>query len=188
MLELGPWPRVGAHLEKDWALVYRFCCTSEEVNLFQQAFHWGDSGIGLAWVLVPLAGHVGAVGPWVGKVVVHQFQSLAMLEDAVDGHDFRSGFAQAAGLAAIAAVGEHMHQSAPMHRPGGLGGVAGPWGMGGLKALHDHLHCSEGTPQEDIQDLLDSVDQDNDDVDADVDVESVAAQTAHCSALLDSPG
>lgn len=129
-------------------------------------------------------GHVGAVGPWVGKAVERQFQSLAMLEDAVDGQDFRSGFAQAAGLAAIAAVGEHMHQSAPMHRPGGLGGEAGPWGMGGLTALHDHFHCSEGTLQEDIQDPLDSVDQDSDDVG----VESVAVQMAHCSALLDSPG
>lgn len=131
-------------------------------------------------------GHVGAAGPWVGKVVERQFLSPAMLEDVVDGQDFHSGFAETAGLAAIAAVGEHTHQSAPMHRLGGLGGEAGRWGMGELKALHDHLHCSEGTPQVDIQDPLDSVHQDSDDVG--VGVESVAARTARCSALLDSPG
>lgn len=49
-LELGPGPKAGAHLGKDWALLSRFCCTSGEVNLFQPAFHWGDSGIGMAWV------------------------------------------------------------------------------------------------------------------------------------------
>lgn len=70
-------------------------------------------------------GHVGAVGPWAGKVVEHLFQSLAMLEDAEDGQDFRSGFVEAAGLAAIAAVRGHMHQSVPMHRPGSLGGETG---------------------------------------------------------------
>lgn len=140
--------------------------------------------MGVVWVLVLLVEHVGAVGPWVGKVVERQFQSRAMLGDAVDGQDFRSGFGEAAGLAAIAAVGVHTLQSAPTHQPGGFGAEAGRWGMGGLKALHDHLHCSEGTPQEDIQDPLDSVDQDSDDVG----VESVAAQTAHCSALLDIPG
>lgn len=129
-------------------------------------------------------GRVGAVDPWVGMGVELQFRSPAMLEDEVDGQDFRRGFAEAAGLAAIAAVGVHTHQSASMHRPEGLGGEAGQWGMGGSKASHDHLHCSEGTPQEDIQDLLDSVDQDS----GDVGVESVAAQTAHYFAPLDSPG
>ena len=69
----------------------------------------------------------------------------------MDGQDFRSGFAEAAGLAAIAAVEGRTQQSVPTRQPGGLSGEAGQWGMGGLKALHDHLHCSEGTPQEDIQ-------------------------------------
>lgn len=69
----------------------------------------------------------------------------------MDGQDFRSGLAEAAGLAAIAAVGGRTHQSAPTHRPGGFGGEAGQWGMRGSKVLHDHLHCSVGTPQEDIQ-------------------------------------
>lgn len=59
--------------------------------------------------------------------------------------------------------------------------------MGGLEALHDHLHYSEGMVQEDIQDPLDSVVQDSGDV-GDVGAGSAAAQTAHCSALLDSPG
>lgn len=70
----------------------------------------------------------------------------------MDGQDLHSGFAEAAGLAATAAVGVHTHQSVPTHQPGDLGGEAGQWGMVGLKALHDHLHCSEGMPQEDIQD------------------------------------
>lgn len=64
-------------------------------------------------------GHVGAVGPWVGKVVEHQFQSLAMLGDVVDGQDFHSGFVEAAGQAATAAVRVYMHQSVPKPRPGG---------------------------------------------------------------------
>lgn len=89
--------------------------------------------------------------PWVGTVEEHHFQSLAMLEDVVGGQDSRSGFVEAADLSAIAAVGVHMNQSAPKHRPEGLGGEAGQWGMGRLKALHDHLHCSEGMPQQDIQ-------------------------------------
>ncbi len=55
-------------------------------------------------------------------VVERQFQSLAMLEDAADGQDFRSGFVEAAGLAATAAVRGHTHRSAPTHRPGNLGG------------------------------------------------------------------
>lgn len=125
---------------------------------------------------------VGAVAPWVGTVEEHHFQSLAMLEDVVGGQDSRSGFVEAADLSAIAAVGVHMNQSAPKHRPEGLGGEAGQWGMGRLKALHDHLHCSEGMPQQDIQKPLDSVDQDSDDV------ESVAAQAARCSAPQDNPG
>lgn len=140
--------------------------------------------MGVAGVLVPLVEHVGAVGPWVGKVVEHQFQSQAMLEGALDGPDFHSGFVEAAGLAATAAaMGGHTHQSAPTHLPGGLGGEADQRGMGGLETLDDHFHCSEDMVQEDIQHPLDSVDQDSDDVG----VGSVAAQTAHCSALLDSP-
>lgn len=75
-----------------------------------------------------------------------------MLEDALDGQDFHSGFGEAAGPAATAAARGHTRQSAPTPRPGGLGGEVGQWGMGGLEALHDHLHCSEGMLQEDIQD------------------------------------
>lgn len=131
-------------------------------------------------------GRVGAVGPWVGKGVERQFQSLAMLEGVQDGQDFRSGFVEAAGLAATAAVRGHMRQSAPTHRPGGSGGEAGQRGMGGLGALRDHFRCSEGTVQQDIQDPLDSVGQDSDG--AGVGVESVAAQMARCSAPLGSPG
>lgn len=37
----------------------------------------------------------------------HQSQFLAMQEDAVDGQDFRSGFVEAAGPAATAAVRAH---------------------------------------------------------------------------------
>lgn len=53
----------------------------------------------------------------------------------------------------------------------------------GLEALHGHLHCSEGTVQVGTQDPLDNVDQGS----GDVGVECAAAQTAHCSARLDSP-
>lgn len=130
-------------------------------------------------------GDAGAVDPWVGREVERHFQSRAMLEDGLGGQGFQSGSVGAAGLAAIAAVKEgHMHQSVSIHRPGDLDGEAGQWDRGGLEASHDHLHCSEGTLQEDIQDPLDSVGLDS----GDVGVESVAAQTAHCSALLDSPG
>lgn len=90
--------------------------------------------------------------PWVGKVVEHHFQSQAMLEGALDGRDFRSGFVEAAGLAAIAAVRGHKPPSAPTCRPGGLRGEAGQLGMGGLGVLHDHFHYSEGTVQQHIQD------------------------------------
>ncbi|CAG5922157.1 unnamed protein product [Menidia menidia] len=43
-----------------------------------------------------------------GEGVEPQFQSLAMLEDGVDGHDFHRGFEGPAGLAATAAVTGHM--------------------------------------------------------------------------------
>lgn len=130
-------------------------------------------------------GPVGAVGPvWAGKVGEHQFQFLATLEDVVDGWDFRSGFVEAAGRAATAAVRLRMDQSEPMHLPEGWDGETGQSGMEDLEASHALLHCSEGTVQQDTQDPLDSVDQDSDGVG----VESAAAQTAHCSALLDSPG
>lgn len=113
-----------------------------------------------------------------------RFQSPAKPEDVVDGRDFRSGFVEADDLPAIAAVWGHTHQSAPTHRPEGSGGEAGRRGTGGSMAWHDRLHCSEGTPQGDIQDPLDSVDQGSDDVGA----ESVAARTARRSAPQDSPG
>lgn len=71
-----------------------------------------------------------------------------------------------------------------MLQPEGWDGETGLSGMGDLEALHVHLHCSEDMVREDNQDPLDSVAQDSDDVGA----ESVAAQTARCSALLDSPG
>lgn len=129
-------------------------------------------------------GHVGAVGPWVGTVAERQFQSLAMLEDAVDGQDFRSGFVEAAGRAATAAGELHTHQSVPTLQPEDWGGGTGQWGMGGLEALHDPLQYSGGMFQEDIQVPLDSVDQDSDDVG----VESGAAQTGRCPAPPDSPG
>lgn len=130
-------------------------------------------------------GHAGAVGPvWAGKVGEHQFQFLATLEDVVDGWDFRSGFVEAAGRAATAAVRVRMDQSEPMHLPEGWDGETGQSGMEDLEASHALLHCSEGTVQQDTRDPLDSVDQDSDGVG----VESAAAQTVHCSALLDSPG
>lgn len=81
-----------------------------------------------------------------------RFQSPAKPEDVVDGRDFRSGFVEAADLPAIAAVWGHTHQSAPTHRPEGSGGEAGRRGTAGSMAWHDRLHCSEGTPQGDIQD------------------------------------
>ena len=84
-------------------------------------------------------------------VVERLFQSPAMLEDVKDGHDFRSGFVEAAGLAAIAAVSVHTHQSVPMLQPENWDGETGRWDMGGLEALHVHLQYSEGTVQEDIQ-------------------------------------
>lgn len=127
-----------------------------------------------------------AVGPWVGKVVERQSQSLATPEGEQDGRDSRSGFVAAADLAAIAAVRLHTHQSAPTLQPGDSGGEPDLWGTVGLEASHDHFRYSEGTVQQDIQDLLDSVDQDSDGVD--VDVESAAVQTARCSAQLGSPG
>lgn len=82
----------------------------------------------------------------------HQFQFLATQEDGVGGQDFHNGFVRAAGLAATAAVMVHKDQSAPIHQAGGWDGVTAQWGMGGLAALHDHFHCSEGMDQEDIQD------------------------------------
>ncbi len=82
----------------------------------------------------------------------HQFRSPATLEDVQDGQDSHSGFVEAAGLAATAAVRGHTHQSAPRHQPGGLGGAAVRWGKGHLEASHDHSHCSEGTVQQDNQD------------------------------------
>lgn len=140
--------------------------------------------MGVVWVSVQLVEGVGAVDPWAGKVVEPHFQSRAMLEDELDGQGFQSGSVGAAGLAAIAAVREgHMHQSASIHHPEDLDGEADQWDMGGLEALHDHLHYSEGTRQEDIQDPLDSVSLDSEDVG----VESVAAQMVHCSGLLDNP-
>lgn len=126
--------------------------------------------------------HAGAVGPWVGKGAGRLFQSPATLEDVVDGRDFRSGLGEAAGLAAIAAVSVHMHQSVPMLQPEDWDGETGQWDMGGLEASHVHLQYSEGMVQRDIQVSLDSVDQDSDDVGVE------AAQTAHCPALLDRPG
>ena len=74
-----------------------------------------------------------------------------MPEDAADGQDFHSDFAEVAGLAAIAAVRVHMHQSVPTLRPEDWDGETGQWGMAGLEALHDHFHYSEGTVQEDIR-------------------------------------
>lgn len=137
----------------------------------------------MVWVWVPLVGDV-LVGPWADKVEEHHFQSRAMLEDGLDGHGFQSGSVEAAGLAAIAAAKEgHMHQSASIHHLGDLDEEAGQWDMGGLEALHDHLHCSEGMLQEDIHDPLGSVGLGNEDAG----VENVAAQMAHCFALLDSP-
>lgn len=53
-----------------------------------------------------------------------------------------------------------------------------------LEAFRDHFHCSEDTDQRDIQDPLDNEDQDSDGVGA----VSGAAQMAHCSAPLGSPG
>lgn len=85
-------------------------------------------------------------------VVEHQFQYPATLEDVLDGQDFHSGFVEAADWAATAAVRVRTHQSAPKPRPGSWGGETDQWGTGGLEALHDLLHCSEGTVQEDIQD------------------------------------
>lgn len=81
----------------------------------------------------------------------HRFRSQATLEGVPGGQDFRSDFVEAAGPAAIAAVRGHRPQSVPRSQPGGLGGEAGQWGMGGLGALHDHFHCSGGTVQQDIQ-------------------------------------
>lgn len=85
-------------------------------------------------------------------VVEHQFQSPAMLEGVPGGQDFRSDFAEAAGLAATAAVKGHRPQSVPRSQPEGSGGEAGQWGMEGLGALRDRFHCSGGTVQQDIQD------------------------------------
>lgn len=107
-----------------------------------------------------------------------------MLEDVEDGQDSRSGFGEAAGLAAIAAVRVRTHQSVPTLQPEDWDGETGQWGMEDLEASRDHLHYSEDTVQVDIQEPLDSVDRHSDDVGA----ESVADQTARCSALLDSPG
>ena len=80
-----------------------------------------------------------------------QFRSPATLEGALDGRDSRSGFVEAAGPAATAAVRERTRQSAPTPQPGSSGGEAGQWGTGGLEALHAHFHCSEDI-QQDIQD------------------------------------
>lgn len=129
-------------------------------------------------------GHVGAVGPWVGKVVEHQFQSPAMLEGVQDGQGFRSGFAGAAGPTAIAAARGHKHQSAPRHRSGSSGGEAGLSGTGGSDASHDHFHCSEETVQQHNQDPLDNEGRDTDGVG----VVSATVQTARCSDLQDSLG
>lgn len=85
--------------------------------------------------------------PWVGKVVELQFQFLAMLEGALDG---RSGFVEAAGLAATAR--SHTPRSVPTHQPGRSGGEAVQLGTGDSEALRDHFHCSEGTAQRDILD------------------------------------
>lgn len=147
-MELEPGPelgqRVGARPAKDLAHLSLFCCTFGEANCNLQAFRWGDWGMGLAGVLVPPVGHVGAVGPWVGMVAELQFLSLAMLEDAGDGQDFRSGFGEAADPAATAAARTDTLQSVPKRQPGVWGGETGQWGMGGWEASHDHLHCSEG--------------------------------------------
>lgn len=127
---------------------------------------------------------VGVAGPWAGMAVEHQFQSLAMLGGVADGQDSHNGFVEAADPAATAAVKTHMAQSAPKPQAEGWDEGTGQWGRGGLGALHDHLHRSEGKTQEDIQDPLGSVALDSDDVG----VGNVAAQRAHCSVLLDSPG
>lgn len=77
----------------------------------------------------------------------HQFQFLARQEDGVDEQDFHTGFVEAAGPAATAAVRVHMDQSVPIHQAV----ACAQWDMVDLKAFHDHLRCSEGTDQEDIQ-------------------------------------
>lgn len=127
---------------------------------------------------------VGVVGPLAGMVVEHQFQSLAMLGGVVDGQDFHNGFVEVADPAATAAAKMHMDQSAPKPQAGDWDEGTGQWGKGGLGALHDHLHRSEGKTQQDIQDPLGSVALHSDDVG----VGNVAAQRAHCSVRLDSPG
>lgn len=127
---------------------------------------------------------VGVVGPWAGTAVEHQFQSPAMLGGVVDGQDFHNGFVEAADPAATAAVKMHMDLSVSKPQAGGWDEGTGQLGRGGLGALHDHLHRSEGKTQQDIQDPLGSVVLDSDDVG----VGNVAAQRAHCSVPLDSPG
>lgn len=74
-----------------------------------------------------------------------------MLEDVEDGQESQSGFGEAAGLAAIAAVRVRTHQSVPMLQPEDWDEETGQWGMEDLEASHGHLHYSEGTVQEDIQ-------------------------------------
>lgn len=128
-------------------------------------------------------GHVGAVGPWAGKVEEHLFQFLATLEDVVDGLDSHNGFVEAVVPAAMAAVRVHMDQNVPMHQPAGWDEVTGQLGMGDLEAMHGHSRCSEGTVQ-DIQDPLGSVPQHSDDVG----VESEVVQKTHCFALRGSLG
>lgn len=74
-----------------------------------------------------------------------------MLEDVEDGQDSHSGFGEAAGLAATAAVRVRMHQSVPSLQPEDWDEETGQWGMEDLEASHDPLHYSEGTVQVDIQ-------------------------------------
>lgn len=81
--------------------------------------------------------HVGAVAPWVGRVVGRLFRSLAMLEDFGGAPEFHSGFVEAAGLAAIAVEMARIHQYAPKPQPGVWSGVTGLWGMGDLGACRD---------------------------------------------------
>ena len=69
----------------------------------------------------------------------------------MDEHDFHSGFVEVAGLAATAAVMEHMGQGVPMHHLESWGAEAAQWGMGDLEALHVHLHCSASTSRDDIR-------------------------------------
>lgn len=81
----------------------------------------------------------------------HQFQFLATQEGGVDEQNSHSGFVGAAGRAATAAEMVHMDQNVPIHQAVNWDGVTAQWGMGGLVALRDQFHYSEGTEQEDIQ-------------------------------------